>query len=62
MGERNSPPSFGHVGASGSFLWVDPDAELALACLSTRRFGRWAKLAWPQLSDDVLVEYGGRVR
>jgi CubicO group peptidase (beta-lactamase class C family) len=55
-GSRNSPRTFGHFGRSGTFLWVDPDAELALGCLSALEFGDWAKTAWPGLSDAVLAE------
>jgi len=53
-GTRNSPRTFGHFGAAGTFLWVDPDAGLACAALTDREFGDWAKEAWPRLSDDVL--------
>jgi CubicO group peptidase (beta-lactamase class C family) len=53
-GARTSPRTFGHFGGSGTFLWVDPDAEVACACLTTREFGEWAKDAWPRLSDAVL--------
>ena len=55
-GTRNSPGTFGHFGRSGTFLWVDPEAGLALACLSTRPFDDWSKEAWPALSDAVLAE------
>jgi CubicO group peptidase (beta-lactamase class C family) len=55
-GERNSPRTFGHFGQSGTFLWVDPAAEVALACLTDRPFGEWATAAWPTLSDAVLKE------
>jgi CubicO group peptidase (beta-lactamase class C family) len=58
-GERNSPRTFGHFGQSGSFLWVDPAARLACACLSDRTFDDWSKEAWPKLSDAVLAEVGG---
>jgi CubicO group peptidase (beta-lactamase class C family) len=58
-GERNSPRTFGHFGQSGSFLWVDPEARLACACLSDRTFDDWSKEAWPKLSDAVLAEVGG---
>lgn len=54
-GIRNSPGTFGHFGRSGTFLWVDPEAGLALACLTDRAFGEWAVEAWPRLSDDVLA-------
>jgi CubicO group peptidase (beta-lactamase class C family) len=55
-GTRNSPRTFGHFGASGTFLWVDPDAGVACGVLTDRRFGDWAKEAWPALSDAVLAE------
>jgi CubicO group peptidase (beta-lactamase class C family) len=59
-GDTNSPETFGHFGQSGSFLWVDPVAGLALAGLSSTDFGPWAKDAWPALSDAVLAAYGRR--
>jgi CubicO group peptidase (beta-lactamase class C family) len=52
-GTLASPRTFGHFGAAGTFLWVDPDARLALAVLTDREFGDWAKDAWPTLSDAV---------
>jgi CubicO group peptidase (beta-lactamase class C family) len=55
-GSHNSPRTFGHFGGSGTFLWVDPDAGIALGVLTNRDFSDWAKTAWPQLSDAVLVE------
>lgn len=57
-GTRNSPRTFGHFGASGTFLWVDPDAGLAVACVTDRPFGPWALAAWPALSDAVLAAAG----
>ena len=45
--------TFGHFGAAGTFLWVDPDAGLALGVLTDKEFGDWAKEAWPALSDAV---------
>jgi CubicO group peptidase (beta-lactamase class C family) len=57
-GARNGPRTFGHFGASGTFLWVDPDAGVALGVLTNRPFGDWAKDAWPALSDAVLDELG----
>jgi CubicO group peptidase (beta-lactamase class C family) len=55
-GSRNAARTFGHFGASGTFLWVDPEARLACACLTDREFGGWAKEAWPRLSDAILAE------
>ena len=57
-GSRTSPPTFGHFGGSGTFLWVDPERGLACAALTTREFGDWAKDAWPRLSDAVLEALG----
>ena len=52
-GSLTSPATFGHFGGSGTFLWVDPEAGIACACLTTREFDDWAKEAWPRLSDAV---------
>jgi CubicO group peptidase (beta-lactamase class C family) len=56
-GTRNSPATFGHFGRTGTFLWVDPEAGLALVGLTDRDFGPWAAEAWPALSDAVLAHY-----
>ncbi|HXF98609.1 MAG TPA: serine hydrolase domain-containing protein [Gaiellaceae bacterium] len=56
MGTRASRRAFGHFGGSGAFLWVDPEAGVACAALTTRPFGEWAKAAWPAFSDAVLGE------
>lgn len=53
-GSRNSPRTFGHFGGAGTFLWVDPDACCACACLTDLDFDEWALAAWPRLSDAVL--------
>jgi CubicO group peptidase (beta-lactamase class C family) len=56
-GQRNSPATFGHFGGAGSFLWVDPEPELAAVVLTDRDFGPWALEAWPRFSDAVLERY-----
>jgi CubicO group peptidase (beta-lactamase class C family) len=55
MGDRRSAAAFGHFGASGCFLWVDPEAELACAAVSDRTFDddRWAMATWPAWSDRL---------
>jgi len=58
-GTRNSEQTFGHFGATGTFLWVDPEAGAACGALTDRRFGDWAKEAWPPFSDAVLAELSG---
>ena len=55
-GSQNAPETYGHFGRSGTFLWVDPAAGIALACLTDLDFGDWASHAWPQLSDAVLAD------
>jgi Beta-lactamase len=57
-GQRSSPETFGHFGQSGSFLWIDPVAGIACACLTDTAFGEWAVRDWPVLSDLVLRESG----
>jgi CubicO group peptidase (beta-lactamase class C family) len=59
-GSTNSPRTFGHFGRSGSFLWVDPEAQLACASLSGQPFGPWAAAKWPRLSDDVVSVYASQ--
>jgi CubicO group peptidase (beta-lactamase class C family) len=55
-GARNSARTFGHFGQTGTFIWVDPDAELALVVLTDRDFGDWALGVWPAISDAVVKE------
>ena len=56
-GDRNSPETFGHFGGSGSFLWVDPRADLACAGLIGREFGPATASQWAALSDAVVDEF-----
>jgi 8-oxo-dGTP pyrophosphatase MutT (NUDIX family) len=56
-GERNSPRTYGHFGGAGTFLWVDPDVDIALVALTDLEFGPWALEAWPALSDAILDRY-----
>ncbi len=58
MGSRVSRRTFGHFGGTGTFLWVDPEAEVVCAALTTREFSEWAKEAWPRFSDAVVDELG----
>jgi CubicO group peptidase (beta-lactamase class C family) len=55
MGDRRAAAAFGHFGASGCFLWVDPEAELACAAVTDRSFDddRWAMATWPAWSDRL---------
>ncbi|TFV60509.1 class A beta-lactamase-related serine hydrolase [Mycobacterium sp. PS03-16] len=56
-GAANSPRTFGHFGQSGTFLWADPQAGVALVVLTDRDFGDWAYDVWPAVSDGVLREF-----
>jgi CubicO group peptidase (beta-lactamase class C family) len=56
-GRNNSPATYGHFGQSGTFIWIDPQARLALVALTDRDFDEWARTAWPDLADAVLATY-----
>ena len=62
MGTKASERAFGHFGGSGTFVWVDPERQVACAALTDREFGDWAKEAWPALSDAVLEELAREAR
>lgn len=57
-GSANSPRTFGHFGQSGSFLWVDPEADagrgLAAAFLSSKPFSEEHAELWPRLNNLLL--------
>ena len=61
MGTRASPSTYGHFGGTGTFLWVDPEARVVCAALTTREFDDWARDAWPRFGDAVLDELQARV-
>ncbi|HKV22739.1 MAG TPA: serine hydrolase domain-containing protein [Mycobacterium sp.] len=56
-GSANSGRTFGHFGQAGTFIWVDPDRDLALVALADRDFGDWAYERWPALADAVIAEF-----
>lgn len=54
MGDRRSPAAFGHFGASGCFVWVDPDAGIAAAAVTDRQVDDgWIMDVWPTWSDRL---------
>lgn len=55
---RNSSSTFGHIGGSGTFVWIDPVANVACCALADREFGDWALTSWPMFGDAVLAELG----
>jgi len=58
-GATSAPTTYGHFGQSGTFVWVDPAAQLACVVLTDRDFGPWAAQAWPEYTDAVLAERRG---
>jgi CubicO group peptidase (beta-lactamase class C family) len=58
MAEKNSPATFGHLGGSGTFVWVDPVADVALVVLTDRDYGPWALEAWPRFGERILAAAG----
>jgi CubicO group peptidase (beta-lactamase class C family) len=56
-GSTNSAATYGHFGQSGTCLWVDPAADLALVVLTDRDFGDWSRERWPKFSDTVIAEF-----
>jgi CubicO group peptidase (beta-lactamase class C family) len=57
-GSSAPPTTYGHYGGAGTFLWVDPVADLACVVLTDREFDDWAVAAWPPFSDAVRAAYG----
>ncbi|MDI9588813.1 MAG: serine hydrolase domain-containing protein [Gleimia sp.] len=52
-----SKNSFGHFGQSGSFLWIDPDNNRAMAFLGEEPFGAWHRKNWQRLGDYFYEVY-----
>lgn len=57
-GSRNSAATFGHFGGIGTFLWIDPVADVACVMLSETEFDEWGLDHWPVFSDAVLAGLG----
>lgn len=53
-GERTSPETFGHFGGAGTFLWIDPVADVGAVALTDRGFDLWAMRVWPEFNDLVV--------
>lgn len=49
--------TFGHFGQQGSYLWVDREAGLASACLTSTPFGEWAIERWAPFNQRVLDHF-----
>lgn len=57
-GSHNSASTFGHFGGIGTFLWVDPVADVACAMLAEREFDEWGMAYWPAFNDHILQLLG----
>lgn len=57
--ELNSDETYGHFGAAGTFLWIDPSINVALGVLTDRNFAIWAQKEWPKLSSWVIGHLRG---
>jgi CubicO group peptidase (beta-lactamase class C family) len=57
-GSDNSARTYGHFGQSGTFIWADPERDLALVVLTDRDFGDWSRSRWPAFSDTLIAEFG----
>ena len=56
-GDRTSPATLSHFGASGTLFFADPDAGVGLVCLANRgTYSGWPMrpCAWPDLCAAVL--------
>jgi CubicO group peptidase (beta-lactamase class C family) len=58
-GARTSESTFGHFGGSGTFLWVDPVADVACVALTDRAMPSWGMQYWPPFADAVIDELSG---
>ncbi len=46
--------TFGHFGSAGTFVWVDPVANVAVALLSNTPFDDWGPKFWAPFNQCVL--------
>lgn len=53
-----SPATFGAFGRAGSFVWVDPEADLTAAFLGTVPFRQDTHaVLWPRLNSEILAAH-----
>jgi len=54
FGDLTSPGTYGHTGATGTFIWVDPLREVSTVLLANKEGGNdWARFA--RLSNAVMA-------
>jgi CubicO group peptidase (beta-lactamase class C family) len=54
MAPDSSPATVGHFGGAGTFVWVDPVADLAAVVLTDREYGPWALEVWAPFSESLV--------
>lgn len=58
-GERSGPRTFGHLGFTGTSLWIDPDAEAVVVLLTNRvhptRESSGIRAARPRAHDELFA-------
>jgi serine-type D-Ala-D-Ala carboxypeptidase len=61
-GKYFSPSSFGHLGFTGTSLWIDPERQLSVTLLTNRTWPDCANRAireiWPRFHDAVVEALG----
>jgi CubicO group peptidase (beta-lactamase class C family) len=58
MATRNSAVTFGHLGGTKHFIWIDPVANVACFALTEQNLGPEQLKMWPKFGDEVLNELG----
>ena len=48
-GKYFSPNSFGHLGYTGTSLWIDPERQLSITLLTNR--------TWPDCSNQAIKQF-----
>ena len=61
-GKYFSPSSFGHLGYTGTSLWIDPERQLSVTMLTNRTWpdsaNRAIREVWPRFHDAVVEALG----
>ncbi len=55
MSDATSADTYGHFGASGVFIWIDPHSKRGLIFLGDRDFGADHRRLWPILSERFAL-------
>ena len=53
-GPSADPETYGHFGAAGTFVWIDPNRGRFAVALTDTPFGPWAAEVWPPFNELLL--------